>query len=90
MPCTYTGSIEGDRALASSETITELTQVICQFMSNLENVGALEQDYIWDCVPIKLEEFWNEHKKIDAVRREAVRIAALKKLTDEEKEVLGL
>lgn len=41
-------------------------------------------------LPPELERWWEEHKLLDAQRRERVRRDALAKLTDEEKEALGL
>lgn len=95
MPCTYTGSIEGDRALASSERLTEVTEMLCRTLTRFEGIlntelnsplaGVLDDDIV---------KWWEEHKVIDARRRkrerEELRAKALAKLTAEERQLLGL
>jgi len=36
MPCTYTGSIEGDRALAATDRLSEVTEMFCKVLSKLK------------------------------------------------------
>lgn len=57
MPCTYTGSIEGDRALASEELITELTQRLCRAFE------VLDSHNLTYSLPSKDKRWWKSHKK---------------------------
>lgn len=98
MPCTLTGSIEGDRALALSElatkngeTITELTQALCQA------VAIFRAKKI--SLPPLVRAFAHKHDKVDAERKAKEKaekqlkkkIAAAKaKLTDDERFLLGV
>lgn len=109
MPCTFTGSIEGDRAFfaerdlkEASAKLTELTQALCEAVKTLrDNKVAL---------PPKVESFARNHDETDRKRKEKeareyeenlrkierrrvirkLRKSAKAKLTDEEREVLGL
>jgi hypothetical protein len=85
MPCTYTGSLEGDRALAAEEEadkladiITTLTQMLCSVCRAVEEIG---REDIFD--PL-VEGWWQDHQLVDE------KAAALEKLTEREKEILGL
>lgn len=69
MPCYYTGSAEGDRALAAEEgkerlvkKITNLTQMLCDCCQFIEASG-------YDMPYKGIENFWKKHKKIDAKRK---------------------
>ena len=61
MPCTQTGSIEGDLALACEENITELAQKLC-IMCQLAEDNNLT-------IPYGVRGWWANHKKLDAKRR---------------------
>lgn len=74
MPCTYTGSIEGDRALAASETVTRLAQLLCGACRLLEENGismAGVKTEPTDFTPhtTTLYQWWRGHKKIDNERK---------------------
>ena len=69
MPCTYTGSLEGDRALAAQKNadhlakqITNLTQLLCKTLTIVEAHDGLEY------LPKDVNKWWSAHKKIDARR----------------------
>lgn len=96
MPCTYTGSIEGDRRMAEEEDrqklgkiITSLTQMICGIMDYIENKGLVTD--VSELYEVDgLEQFWEKHKKLDAERKERDKKIALSKLTDYDLKLLGL
>jgi hypothetical protein len=74
MPCTQTGSIEGDRRLAAEETVqeineenTRLTQMLCQACRIIEDEFGEEYS---DKMPEVLKEWWEQHKKIDAQKNQ--------------------
>ena len=78
MPCTLTGSLEGDAAVFSKEKITELTQLLCGACRLLEEneidmskVKAVVYSY-GACQErtTKLTTWWKSHKKLDAKREE--------------------
>lgn len=67
MPCTYTGSLEGDARLATSEAnqkLTEVTQMLCALCTHIEE--NYEDDIIGE-VP-KTNKWWKEHKEVDRIR----------------------
>lgn len=73
MPCYYTGSAEGDRALALEEAekentaiITELTQMLCSTLTEME--GHLEPEQVEAILSKRTQTWWRKHKKIDAKR----------------------
>lgn len=98
MPCTMTGSVEGDRALAYQElsqkhgdTITELTQILCEVVQVFKDCGLK--------MPPKLQKFAEHHDKVDKRRKakekaEKIRKAkiakAKAKLSLEEKQLLKI
>jgi hypothetical protein len=70
MPCTYTGSLEGDARLAASEalakktsTLTKVTQMLCATCTKAEKAGRL------DLLSPKTQVWWKKHKKQDAKRK---------------------
>jgi hypothetical protein len=98
MPCTFTGSIEGDRAMFASERATELVDMLCRMMTIFEE-KKLQELYASKyneklVIPKDIMEFWTEHKKVDAKRRkkeaEELKKSALAKLTPEERKILGV
>ncbi len=69
MPCYYTGSAEGDRALAweesakeNAETITKLTQLLCEACTELYKVDGLSRSYN---LSKDLDKWWKEHQRVD-------------------------
>ena len=69
MPCTITGSFEGDRALFAEEDLEKaqkknlkLTQFLCETCQILENMGYK------GFVNPKLEKWWKKHKNQDGKR----------------------
>jgi hypothetical protein len=84
MPCTFTGSFEGDRALAAEEYAAELkkeldltTRLLCSTMKILHNPSPYPehaQTLRGDVLAIEgMTDWWEEHQKRDrekAVRRE--------------------
>lgn len=80
MPCTYTGSLEGDRILALEERIdglTDVTNMLCSFcevyeeMYNRSYTDRYDNCYrgpsLIDSVD-GLREWWEKHKAKDAAR----------------------
>lgn len=68
MPCTYTGSIEGDKAYfleksnkALGGEVTKLTQLLCSLCKHNE---ANKQT-----INSKVKYWWEKHKKLDAKRK---------------------
>lgn len=99
MPCTYTGSIEGDRALAASEALTEVTDNLCRVLTLVDAHNHLvsndeEAEFRVIELPKDIEKFWREHKKIDAKRKKdeakELKDRALAKLDPNERKALGL
>lgn len=94
MPCYYTGSAEGDRALAATEKaeelatkLTQMTEFACEAMAIVEHQGFAKS-----CT-YALRKWWQDHQKIDQQRKdqeEARRKKALAKLTAEDRHALGL
>jgi hypothetical protein len=68
MPCTVTGSIEGDRALDAAEareTATKTTQMLCSICEMVEKRGCPSMSRM----PADVKAWWVEHKKMDARNR---------------------
>jgi hypothetical protein len=96
MPCTITGSFEGDARLAAAEAneeATRATQIACEAMRLLKRHSLLV------AMSDASLEWFSHHEKIDLRRiendrreqeRYERRTAALAKLTREEREELGL
>lgn len=88
MPCTYTGSIEGDRAMAAAEKAEKLTEVTamlceaCKLLDRKQYTHELSQKTI---------NWWYEHKKLDKeLERESLRKSGLSKLSLAEIKALGI
>ena len=61
MPCTYTGSVEGDLRYylsQSREQVTQVAQLLCKACALLEKEKIK--------LPKDLKTWWIEHQKIDA------------------------
>jgi hypothetical protein len=66
MPCTYTGSLEGDARLAADEARTALTNVtamLCSVCQKAEKAGRP------DLLSPKVASWWKKHKKVDEKRK---------------------
>lgn len=70
MPCTYTGSLEGDRALDAQEYAEELeasrdemTALACAAFQVLEKQGLLGE------MTFHQRKWWRSHKAADAARQ---------------------
>lgn len=95
MPCTYTGTIEGDRAMFAEEAVTEVTSMLCRTLTLLEDhMKACQKVGVEHYLPKDIQIFWKEHKKLDSKRKkqeeEELKKSALAKLNDAERKVLGL
>ncbi len=62
MPCTMTGSLEGDRALFYQEESERLTRIACEMAQWLEASGDLGK------CSTETRKWWKEHKAWDAAR----------------------
>jgi len=65
MPCTFTGSLEGDRALFLREDLDKLTSLLCDLCKRLEKKGR--SDII--AANPRLTKWWKLHKKFDAAKK---------------------
>lgn len=71
MPCTYTGSLEGDRAMAAEkrmdalvEARDEMTALACAAFQVLEQAGMLFR------MTPEQRAWWERHKEADRIRKE--------------------
>lgn len=78
MPCTHTGSIEGDTIETLTEMLDDMTDRLCRTMKTLETdtpgdfgSGAARIDLL----PKDIQRWWKRHKREDAKKAKA----ALKK-----------
>lgn len=71
MPCYYTGSAEGDAALAQKESSEKLakelsttTDLLCTTLKQLESTSpaAIKK------LPANIQDWWKKHKKVDQRR----------------------
>ena len=67
MPCTQTGSLQGDHILAlentveeNAELITKMTAIACEALRLMEDVGVDMEDLSQTTL-----DWWEEHKKVD-------------------------
>jgi hypothetical protein len=99
MPCFITGTAEGDARLAASDArsqATEYNAMLCTTLSYLkEHYGYVLEALLADNQDIA--QYWIAHLAVDAERklreqerREDLVTSALNKLTDEEKQALGV
>lgn len=82
MPCFYTGSLEGDRALAAEQgaaenakLITNLTQMLCDVCEELDKQPKSLREHIESPPSFKncstqVQNWWQKHKETDKKRRE--------------------
>lgn len=89
MPCTMTGSIEGDRSLSVREAQDEAsntTKLLCKACKLLDKSKDTTIK-----MPKDLRAWWNNHQKIDRQEYEnRIRFYAISKLNSEERKVLGV
>lgn len=71
MPCTITGSFEGDRALFAQEDrdkaqkeAIKVTRLLCKLMKDLESNGINMEHISKDVM-----KWWKKHKEIDKKRK---------------------
>lgn len=67
MPCTITGSLEGDRALEAFQLrikAQDLNEMLCEVCERLEAQDAL------NILPESVASWWNDHKELDRRRKE--------------------
>lgn len=95
MPCYVTGSEAGDARLAQSETYEKLigvTRLLCVTCESLPRTAI-------DKLPKSVQIWWAEHERIDMERRvedhkrlkrKKIKEDTLKKLSQEERQILGL
>ena len=62
MPCYYTGSAEGDRALQAKEALDEMTSIACFAFS------VLEEHNLLSTAPKAYRNWWSRHKTADRER----------------------
>ena len=76
MPCTYTGSFEGDQLFSANEELDRLTLYLCAVCAHLEKSDLshliLAAGSCADGVsPNEIHDWWAEHKQADAERMNA-------------------
>jgi hypothetical protein len=62
MPCTYTGSLDGDRIMGLEEALDEMTELACSAFAVLEKQGLLGE------MTFSQRKWWRVHKAADAAR----------------------
>jgi hypothetical protein len=70
MPCYYTGSAEGDRALSAQTTadaLTEITDLLCKLCRSIDADKPM---------PKAVKKWWAAHKKVDEAREQRERLEA--------------
>ncbi len=89
MPCTMTGSIEGDRAWSAEVSaeraqaeITKLTQLLCSLCKTVEDDTCVD-------IPDEVEKWWRAHQEVDRKARLKRKAEILAKLTPEERAILS-
>lgn len=101
MPCYYTGSAEGDRALPQKESVeeyttavTKLTEMPCFLCDEIDNGEAMCWVDIDGCQNKDVIEFWQKHKILDEKKKEDMKKKAKDKLdkhlSKEEQKLLGI
>lgn len=77
MPCTYTGSLEGDRALAAQEALDRRERMLCALCTHLTEVlGEAGTEHVLKEAARKadglkkgdIKRWWDAHRKADAER----------------------
>lgn len=77
MPCTYTGTIEGDRRLAAEESRDILERMLCAICTQMEeNIGVPFTNTILTLAQERMEQgdpdlakWWKDHKATDTKRK---------------------
>lgn len=74
MPCTQTGSLEGDHALALEEQLSEVSAMLCAVLTVLEEIEVLKtilgsiDTKQSGVTPRRIKGWWSRHKKEDRKR----------------------
>lgn len=97
MPCRYDPS-DAEIAAAAElsmknqrdvlNKINTLTRMLCRVLGQIWDSGQTGLNA--SGIDPDIQEWYKEHRKLDAKRKEQLRKDVLAKLTDEEKEALGL
>lgn len=101
MPCRYDDYDYPAKGMVNREALDHVTRMACNLAKVLEDVVQDHEDYNWneDALSwVRKEQYIDQetydwvinHRKADEERKQKLREVALKKLTDEEKEALGL
>ena len=77
----------GETERIQQQTINRLETLLCAACRVLEKQVLLE--YVEPVCRLPLANWWNQHKA-EENRKKALKLNALRKLTPEEKEILGL
>jgi hypothetical protein len=97
MPCTNDGFHQME-ASENRRKLDKVTAMLCGVMRRLETGYPEHCTRLTESI-VGLDEWWTEHKRIDAerakreaelARQQEMKKAALDKLTDEEKRALGI
>jgi hypothetical protein len=62
MPCTFTGSLQGDHLLLTKEALDKMTDKLCRTCQKAEDGGWLDQ------LDDDVKKWWKKHKREDAKR----------------------
>lgn len=106
MPCTYTGSLDGDHILSLEESNNKLSEQVGQLAAELDRVTALlcqacyilERDGEGIIEDAELGQWYQEHKERDKKRKKldkkdalrAIRSRLMRQLTKRELKALGI
>lgn len=70
MPCTFTGSFEGDKVMSLREDLDELTQLLCSIGKTIEKYSdAPDHEPAFMDIKLfspKVRKWLKEHKKLDS------------------------
>lgn len=77
MPCTYTGSFEGDEALRAREALEKREKYLCAVVRHLEKSGAnvdlllrRAAEGTEDLRGSEIQDWWDNHRRADAHRNQ--------------------
>lgn len=72
MPCTVTGTLEGDARLEAFEATREaarVTRYLCHVLGKVED-ASVEIPDLWESVTTpNIQKYWHEHKESDRIGR---------------------
>ena len=72
MPCTMTGSFEGDQAMAAKREADRVTAYLCAVLRYLETMYPDVVDEMMDLSKAgdgQIDQWWHRHKKEDLAKR---------------------